>query len=696
MEFSIGITGEPSAAPRARRGAESPLKGVVPLDGLSLTIGANSTGKTVLLENVEQAIEHGWRPRSDSRLYRRQHAKRQLYLQLDMRPGTRDWDWLGSLDTGFSGADSSTLSDEADELGVDIAQAIAELSYDALVDFSRTLEAENLDDVVDELFNDPDALMARLRSTAQAGRFVLDVDADGFAELYLDPRSHFEAVAGYFFGSAFAFPSDEQRAEVLPPVVFASAESADVSALAERCIATLTERWFGIAPAGTVEDPTDLPPRHPWIVQDETNQPVLALGARATARELQTATNRLLPPFIKAEGQLRLEVLPPERWTTGRTVVAGFGQGRSFRRAETSGSGTRRWIALCLELATASLQHRGFLDDSQGTIEYSPRLRGLWSKGFQEHDLGPSKRPQPILLFDEPELHLHPLAQREAGGWLSQRLLMNDVHSIVAATHSPTLLGATTSATRVLALRREPDQTTIAEITGDILSELDALATAAGLGREAWLFVTRGVLVVEGQHDRAVLQHFFGTKLGSLRCRTLVLDGTKNSSRLLDSEFLGESGLPLFVLFDNVRLESVKDGMERDVMSDEERQVEKLLRRSDKHDLTFLPYHEPDILCALPRETVLRRFDHGTYEKLTGTDDYWTDEIATWRKQVASGQRKSFKHWIAQDRLGLSRNTDLVTELIGVLTPADLPSPALHQAVHELEVRITSQDLEML
>jgi len=456
MHLTIGISADATRVPRVRRKFDSPLHGVVPLDGLTLTIGANSSGKTALLENIEQTIEHGWQPRPDRRLYRPQRAQRRLYLQLDMRPGSSDLDWLASLDPLLDDLDDSTLARVARQRREELPEAIGRLTRTGLISFSHLLENQGVDDAAEDLYEDPALAIEALVAIAKQGRFVLEVDTEGFAALYLDPRGQPERLARLLPGSAFAFPSDDQREAVLPPVVLVSAEAADVSALAERCISALTGRWFGVSPAAAFEDPTDLPPRHPWIVQDETNQPLLALGARATARELQAATNRLLPPFIAAEGRLRLEVLEPERWTTGRTVVAGFGEGRSFRRVETSGSGTRRWIALCLELATAALMHRGFREVEQDrSLMDSPALRELWGRGFREHDLGPSRRPKPLLLFDEPELHLHPLAQREAGAWLGRRLLEDDVHCIVSATHSPTLLGATTSATRVLSLRRE-------------------------------------------------------------------------------------------------------------------------------------------------------------------------------------------------------------------------------------------------
>lgn len=708
MKFSIGIASNDLPFMRTEdRPHRSHLHGVVKLDGLSVVIGANSTGKTALLENIEQALERGWRPRSDQRLYRPQRAQRELILELDMTPGTGDVAWLERLRIGtdITFSDEQPLGDLARERGTGMPRVIAELVHDLLADdvdqVSASPERWSLDE---EVLQSPLPSVELLEQAAMDGRFVAEFQ-DELIGLHLVATSLGEPAESLMSRSAFAVLDEVEFEAIVPPVVSASAEAADVSALAEACISTLIDHWFGISLEGLVEDPTDLPPRHPWISQDEFDRPQLALGARATAGVLQAAVAALLPPFVKTEGSFRLEVLEPERWSTGRSVIAGFARGRRLRRAETSGSGTRRWLALCLELATASLKSQQlaaaepFASDERVSFEFQARQAAReerWKAGFRAHDLLPSSRPKPILLFDEPELHLHPVAQREAGQWLTQRLIGGDVSAVVAATHAPTLLGATPSGTRVLSMQRSGERTEVRELTGDMLTELDALATTAGLGREAWLFFTRAVLVVEGWHDRQILERFFGEELGRWRCRLLVLDGTKNSNRLLDSEFLGESGLPLFVLFDNVRLDKVRHTDDGERLSDEERQVSKLLNRSQEHDLTFLPYEEPDILCALPRVAVERRFDRHAFEKLRGSDDYWTDEINAWRAEIEPGHRKSFKNWIAQDRLGLSPQTDLVAELTRRVEPGDLPSPALRRAMRELEIKLSAQDLDGL
>lgn len=114
----------------------------------------------------------------------------------------------------------------------------------------------------------------------------------------------------------------------------------------------------------------------------------------------------------------------------------------------------------------------------------------------------------------------------------------------------------------------------------------------------------------------------------------------------------------------------------------------------DKHDLTFLPYAEPDVLCALPRETVERRYGAKTAQMLEGDDPYWTDEIARWRHESESDKRLSFKRWVAEHRLGLAQGTDLVPELLSVVLPSDEPSPDFRSAIRALEDAVRGADID--
>lgn len=540
MRLAVRIADDPDQpSGRERR---TYLEGQIALEGISFLVGANSTGKTTVLENVQQALEAGWEPRDYRGLYRPQRSFKELIGFIDLSPGSDDRDLLTQV---TSLLDDRPLPVSTHETPAHVAARLARIATEATQAFAEEEVWHVTEDVppFDEL-----------QHVALNGQVRIEPDGDD-TWLTLDHP-------GPTFLWPFANADLDLRPRVVPPVVSAPAERIDTSRLAESLLADLLESWFHVPGTGHPEDPTSLPPRHPWLVSDTFDKASLALGVRAGAKLLGAEVRRRLPSFVRHEGEFTIQLLDPDRWTTGRHVVAGFTRKGEFHRAELTGSGTRRWLALCLELAATLLGSR--------RLDEHVRL-DAWSTGFAMHDLVGTPALPSVLLIDEPELHLHLIAQREAAGWMRRRYLENDVLAIVAATHSPTILGASGSMSHILALRRGPERTVIETLGEDFLEALDELTVEAGLGREAWLFATKAVLVVEGQHDVDVMAKFFSRLLSSLRVRVRVLPlrGAKNSSRLIDSEFLGESGLPLMVLFDNVRAEALRTGASKPATSEE-------------------------------------------------------------------------------------------------------------------------------
>jgi hypothetical protein len=668
VRLAIRVTDEgvPFAARSGSRPTKTYLEGELALEGLSLVLGANSTGKTTLLEAVEQALVSGWKPREHRGLYRPQRSTKRLVAHFDTTDGTEDSFLLAAAE---SIRDERSLGETVAQRNRPMSTVIAEIS-----DEQAREEAE------DEETYDAIPPIELLHHVAREGRVLVEPDGDD-TWLTLDLPEAGDAVW------PFAVMGPSLRDLILPGVVAAAAEQADTSALAEALVGDLIAHWFDVSSSPGVEDPTDLPPWHPWLEPDEFDKAHLALGARSAAKLLTNEVRRLLPNFVKHEGPFTIRMLEPPHWAGGRHVVAGFEQNRRFQRAELTGSGTRRWLALCMGLANELLKARQITEIEE--------IRA-WHSGLSEHDLEPPTGRRPVLLIDEPELHLHPLAQRDAAAWMERRLLLGDVSAVIAATHSPTLLGATGSAARIVALRREVGRTEIHTLEGELLEQLDTLAVEAGLGREAWFFATKAVLLVEGQHDLEVLNHFYNRRLSGLRVRVLALRGAKNSSRLVDSEFLGASGLPLHVLFDNVRAEAIRGNLGEEPRTEEEKIMRSVMLKAEHDDISFLPFSEPDILCALPRATVERRYGKAAAGLLTGSDAYWTDEIDLWRQESEAQQRLSFKRWIAEHRLGLAAGTDLVPALLSTLEPTDLPSPELRSALEHLEVAVRSRDLDSL
>jgi hypothetical protein len=238
--------------------------------------------------------------------------------------------------------------------------------------------------------------------------------------------------------------------------------------------------------------------------------------------------------------------------------------------------------------------------------------------------------------------------------------------------------------------------TRIEILDDEVLNVLDEAAVSQGFGRDAWFFATRAVLLVEGEHDLQVVQRFFGRELNQLRVRMLALRGAKQVRRVLDSEFLGASGLPLYVLLDNLVVDRVRGAQGTEGLTDEEKLAFSVVKQAERDDIRFLSYPEPDILCALPMETVARRYQHlaSVVNDLCDERGYWSNLIEQWRKTIqATGKRVSFKDWAATEIFELRTATQLVPEALKQTTLSDQPSPALATAMKELRAHLATENV---
>ena len=153
-----------------------------------------------------------------------------------------------------------------------------------------------------------------------------------------------------------------------------------------------------------------------------------------------------------------------------------------------------------------------------------------------------TQTPGTLLLVDEPELSLHPQAQRA----LMTRLEAHSGQSIVA-THSPDIL-VRTDLRRVIRLERAAAGTVAHQASG--ISDLEerrlARYVSSGLGEA---FFARTVLLVEGPGDRLALISFaetLGIDLDALGASIVELDGADLFETL--HALLGPPGLAIRVL----------------------------------------------------------------------------------------------------------------------------------------------------
>ena len=155
--------------------------------------------------------------------------------------------------------------------------------------------------------------------------------------------------------------------------------------------------------------------------------------------------------------------------------------------------------------------------------------------------------PTDLLLIDEPESGLHRTAERA----ISSALSAPEIGEVViAATHSPLLLDAPGAHL----LRISADQGVVPWKGEYYERHLELGIAKSDLLANVTLF-----LLVEGEHEKVVLDLLFGTRLRTLGVRVIAMRGGAAIAGIIDSQFLFTcTEATLMVLLDNVSAESVQ------------------------------------------------------------------------------------------------------------------------------------------
>ena len=170
-----------------------------------------------------------------------------------------------------------------------------------------------------------------------------------------------------------------------------------------------------------------------------------------------------------------------------------------------------------------------------------------WHRRENSSRSGDELRPV-VTILDEPETALHRSAEAHTARALVDRA--RDPRSIIiAATHSPELLDAREA--RIIEVKRGGGTR-----GASVVRELDLADRAAlgelGLMPSDLLRWPRVFLLVEGAHDEALLDAFFGDRLRAARVQMLPLRGATKLPGTIDSRVLFEfTGAHLVALVDN-------------------------------------------------------------------------------------------------------------------------------------------------
>jgi putative ATP-dependent endonuclease of OLD family len=167
------------------------------------------------------------------------------------------------------------------------------------------------------------------------------------------------------------------------------------------------------------------------------------------------------------------------------------------------------------------------------------------------------------LIIEEPEVHLHPLAQK----WVATKIyeLASRGVQIVVTTHSPLFLNVL-NLKGIALLRKEDDATRVTQLTSDELASFCAAHSAAKATSDSILafygaaatdeimagLFSRKIVLVEGPSETQALPIYFN-KLG-LECSrngiaVIPVHGVGNIAKWW--RFFRAYGIPVYVIFDN-------------------------------------------------------------------------------------------------------------------------------------------------
>lgn len=228
--------------------------------------------------------------------------------------------------------------------------------------------------------------------------------------------------------------------------------------------------------------------------------------------------------LLEGAPDLRCELSPPTEW---------------YRRPPL------RWVAL----------------DPTGTwveFEFLSRAQRRWAELSVALALERRVGVPLVVLLDEPEAALHRRAERHLVRGL-ERLSQELNASVLVATHSPAFFEQS-SAQLVHLYRDGRGRTALAEMPTVLRDRVDDL----GLDPTDLLQLCRTVLLVEGQHELAVLGELIGDELRQAGALTFAMRGVTKLGSAADAQLLFTyTDATLLVVVDNDDADRVTDIWER-------------------------------------------------------------------------------------------------------------------------------------
>jgi hypothetical protein len=265
-----------------------------------------------------------------------------------------------------------------------------------------------------------------------------------------------------------------------------------------------------------------------------------------------------------------------------------------------------------------------------------------------------------VRVFDEPEAHLHPAAQRRLITTLDK--LDSADANIVISSHSPHFLGMPGYAQAHVDSTEGYSHIDVLG-PGDVQAR-DALARQLGITNGELFAGIGALLIVEGEHDRLILEALYDKDLRSAGIAVVRMHGTNNLLATAELDFIERYlDVPVVVLVDNAKVDRVEDGrVDYERLSDEEKKLRDL-RKSRRGRKQYKPFglERPDITAYL-NETAIRQIHPG---------------FSGWGRVMrdfnALSYRPKFKDWVWERHAADLRTARQIRQVLDKMTNQDLP-----------------------
>ena len=383
---------------------------------------------------------------------------------------------------------------------------------------------------------------------------------------------------------------------------------------------------------------------------------------------------RFLPDFLDGSIHARFEVATTwkERFSVKLTyrdpmsvgVELEGGGGPSHDAVGSLGRGSSRWVAAAIQIALHLFVRSDSFDPAESLQ--------------QKHFSGT------VLLIDEPETHLHPLAVKSVVRWCDRMVDVWGFNVVVATHHEEFLRHSGPDVAHVNITRRgNPLATHARTLLASAIPLLQDAARELGVHPATVLSMVRGILFVEGPLDQAVLDEYAPAALEGAGVHIVPMHGTHNMRGLIDGELAPRLGIKVGILTDDTAPESM-GSRSKNKLSGEERKLNRLIKScADQGFPPPTPFGVPerDLLFALPEEGI-----RTCYPDSASNFPGWLQMLEECRAAEGKSQQDSVQWKLyAEQHYGLPLNTaEGVRSVVRTLDLADVELPSIRRVINQI------------